>query len=75
MQDSTPIHAYPAGMREPARPQCDPWTVVNVVLHDLASHGVKNHYGAEASLGGAVMAAAALLESLGVAAVVADDGS
>jgi hypothetical protein len=75
MPDSAPVHAYPPGVREPDRPQADPWGVVHLVLHDLSSHGVKTYFGPEASLGGAVMAAVALLESLGVAAVVPDDES
>jgi hypothetical protein len=75
MQDSAPIHGQPPAMREPARPQADPWSVVTFVMHDLAAHGIKNRYGPETSLQGAVMAATALLESLGVAAVVEDDES
>jgi hypothetical protein len=73
MQDSAPIHGQPPAMREPARPQCDPWSVVTFVMHDLAAHGIKTRFGGEASLGGAVMAATALLESLGVAAIITDD--
>jgi hypothetical protein len=62
-------------VREPSRPKADPWGVVTVVMHDLSAHGIKSHYGSEAVLGAAVQAAAALLESLGVAAVVPDDES
>ncbi len=75
MPDSAPVHAYPPGAREPDRPQQDPWAVVHLVLHDLSAHGIKSRFGPEASLGGAVMAAAALLESLGVAVIVPDDPS
>jgi len=46
---------------------------VTVIMHDLSSHGIKSHYGAEADLGAAAQHAAALLEALGVAAVVPDD--
>jgi hypothetical protein len=60
-------------VREPARPQCDPWSVVTMVMHDLSAHGIKSVYGPEAVLGAAVQAAAALLESLGVAAIVPED--
>lgn len=73
MQDSAPVHGLPPGMREPARPQYDPWGVVNVVMHDLSSHGVKSRFGPEANLGEAAQHAAALLESLGVTPAVPDD--
>jgi hypothetical protein len=70
---SAPLHRHPAGLREPAHPQCDPWGVVTVVMHDLSAHGIKNTYGPETDLGTAVQHAAALLEALGVAAVIPDD--
>jgi len=70
-----PLHVHPARFREPGRPQCDPWSVVTVIMHDLSAHGVKSAYGPEANLGEAAQHAALLLEALGVAAVVPDDES
>lgn len=64
---------HPGARREPARPHADPWSVVTVIMHDLSSHGIKSRYGPEADLGAAAQHAAALLEALGVAAVVPDD--
>jgi hypothetical protein len=70
---TAPLHGQPAGFRESARPQADPWSVVTVIMHDLSAHGIKSAYREETDLGAAVQHAAALLEALGVAPVVADD--
>jgi hypothetical protein len=59
----------------PRIPQCDPWAVVNLVMHDLSSHGIKSRYGAETDLGEAARHAALLLEALGVAAVTGEGQS
>jgi hypothetical protein len=67
---TAPLHE---GLREPAHPQCDPWSVVTLVMHDLSAHGIKSAYREETDLGAAVQHAAALLEALGVAPVVPDD--
>ena len=67
------MHPLPGGSREPAHPQADPWSVVTVIMHDLSAHGIKSRYGSEADLGEAAGHAAALLEALGVAAVIPDD--
>jgi len=66
------MHQYPGLRREPEAPQANPWTVVNLTMHDLSSHGIKSRFGTEADLGAAAQHAALLLEALGVAAVVPD---
>ena len=56
------MHAYGQARPEPARPVCNP-----------SSHGIKSAYSSKADLGEAVRHAAALLEALGVAAVVPEE--
>jgi hypothetical protein len=73
--DGPAIHQHPAVLREAAHPQCDPWAVVTLVMHDLSAHGVKSRYGPETDLGEAAQHAALLLEALGVAAVIPDDAT
>ncbi len=67
------MHQFPAGFREQAAPHAAPWGIVTLVMHDLSSHGIKSRYGSETDLGEAAQHAAALLEALGVAAVVPDE--
>jgi len=59
-------------LREPEHPSADPWSVVHLIVSDLASHGVKSRFGAEADFGAAAVAAAELLTALGVTPVLAD---
>lgn len=62
-------------LREPEHPSADPWSVVHLIVSDLASHGVKSRFGAEADFGAAVAAAAGLLTALGVTPAVPDGGA
>ena len=57
-------------IREPEYPAYDPWAVVSVVIHDLATHAVKSRFG---DLSGAAIIAADLLEALGVRPVIPED--
>jgi hypothetical protein len=70
---SAGMHQFPAGFREQATPHADPWTIIALVTHDLSAHGIKASYGPEVDLRVAVTHAAALLEALGVAAVVPEE--
>jgi hypothetical protein len=65
--------ADPGQLREPAHPAADPWSVVSVIIHDLASHAIKSSYGPDADFGRAAIAAARLLEALGVQPLIRDD--
>ena len=60
-------------LREPEHPAADPWGIVHVVAADLAAHGIKRQFGAEADFGKAAIAAAALLEALAVRPLIRDD--
>jgi hypothetical protein len=63
----------PSRLREPAHPCADPWAIVHVIAADLAAHGIKSRFGAEADFGQAATAAAALLSALDVRPLVRDD--
>jgi hypothetical protein len=65
--------ADPGRLREPAHPSADPWAIVHVIVADLAAHGIKSRFGAEADFGQAATAAAALLSALDVRPLVRDD--
>ena len=70
MSHPAPVHGWPSDARLPERPSADPWWIVHIVLHDLSRAGIKDRFGPEAHLGAAATAAAALLEALGVEAVI-----
>jgi hypothetical protein len=46
----------PSRLREPAHPCADPWAIVHVIAADLAAHGIKPRFGAEADFGQAATA-------------------
>jgi hypothetical protein len=60
-------------LREPAHTCTDPWAIVHMIAADLAAHGIKSRFGAEADFGQAATAAAALLSALDVRPLVRDD--
>jgi hypothetical protein len=47
----------------------DPYTVVNLVMQELARREIKTHYGPDADLGEAARHAVALLDALGAPVV------
>ncbi|GAA4506316.1 hypothetical protein GCM10023191_063230 [Actinoallomurus oryzae] len=47
----------------------DPYTVVNMVMQELARRGVKSHYGPEINLREAAEHAAAMLDAMGAPVV------
>jgi len=70
---SAPEITDPGRLRTPQHPAADPWSVVHLIVSDLAAHGVKTRFGPEADFGAAAQAAAEILIALGVRPVVPDD--
>lgn len=57
-------------LREPEHPSADPWSVVSVVIGDVAGRGIKSKFG---DLSEPARSAADLLSALGVTPVIPPD--
>jgi hypothetical protein len=56
----------PISAATPGSASCDPWSIVDLVTHDLSRRGIKSRFGSEADLSMAAESAARLLEALGL---------